>query len=550
MFHEGQQIGLYTLVRKIGRGGFGEVWLAERRSRFFARKVAVKLPLAEQVDFEAVRQEATLWAEASGHANVLPIIDADVYGDQVVIVSEYAEGGSLAEKLKSEGKFTPRQAVAIASGILHGLEYLHRRGIIHRDIKPQNILLQNNVPRLADFGISRAIRETGSLSSSTVIGTDSYMSPESFRGRRDFQTDLWSVGVVLYQLVVGRLPFPQEHPSEKMYAILHGDFAPLPPDVPAGLKKVIARALAKQRERRYRTAREMRDDLRRSQREDAFEAVDAIQPPLVEAETATLAPRPPRSEPMRAARANAPPAGAGRTFSVKPIGAVKEPEKIPAFIENLEAESAAAGRKSTTIRRALKIFGLAALLIGGALATLYSASETVGPETSAAAAGGGFNSDALAPAESTVKNKPPQFRAAPQKPKNQAAATPSTVAVVRDVSSEPTPIEKARAGAAAADRGKTAIKHLHSEMQQTAEQIARARYKSFKLENCFSPEPKIAATGGRLFDRAYKCRLHSGGAESRKFEVGVTVRGELIVDGGGSVFGRVVNSSISYDREL
>src|SRR5215210_5497033 len=109
MFRAGQQIGVYTLVGKLGRGGFGEVWLAEKRTQFVTKKVAVKLPHDKQVNFDSIRQEATLWEEASGHPNVLPIIDADVYDGQVVIVSEYANGGSLSDKLKSEGKLSIKQ---------------------------------------------------------------------------------------------------------------------------------------------------------------------------------------------------------------------------------------------------------------------------------------------------------------------------------------------------------------------------------------------------------------------------------------------------------
>ena len=191
MFQESQKIGSYILVKRLGRGGFGEVWLAEKRSQFFTKKVAIKLPLDDQVDFETIKHEATLWEQASGHPNVLPIIDADVYDGQVVIVSEYADGGSLFDSLKTHGKFPVNHAVELTIGILNGLEFLHSRLIIHRDIKPQNILLQGDTPRLADFGISRAMN-TSSLSL-TISGTDAYMAPESFQGKRNVQTDQISV---------------------------------------------------------------------------------------------------------------------------------------------------------------------------------------------------------------------------------------------------------------------------------------------------------------------------------------------------------------------
>jgi serine/threonine protein kinase len=262
MFQEGQQIGGYTLLRRLGKGGFGEVWLAEKRSQLVTKKVAVKLPLEDQVNIEAIRHEAELWEQASGHANVLPIIDADVIDGQVLIVSEYASGGSLHDKLRREGKLPVKQAIEMTTGILHGLEFLHHRKIIHRDIKPQNILLQGETPRLADFGISRAMQTTAV--SSTIIGTDAYMSPESFEGKRTVQTDIWSVGVVLYQLLMGQLPFPQEHPSERMFAILTREFESLPNDVPNSLQGIVGKALAKSPGDRYRTAREMSQDLQQS----------------------------------------------------------------------------------------------------------------------------------------------------------------------------------------------------------------------------------------------------------------------------------------------
>ncbi len=259
MFHEGQQIGPYHLLRRLGRGGFGDVWLAEKRSQFLTKRVAVKLPHDDQVDFDTIQREARLWEEASGHPNVLPIIDAEVYDGQVVIVSEYADGGSLHDKLISVGSISTKDAVELTMGILSGLEFLHSKRIIHRDIKPQNILLQGGTPRLADFGISRAMATSGV--SSTVIGTDAYMSPEAFDGKRTVETDVWSTGVVLYQLLNGSLPFPQTHPTERMFAVLTKEFEPLSSDVPNDLKRIVSTALAKLPENRFRSAQAMREAL-------------------------------------------------------------------------------------------------------------------------------------------------------------------------------------------------------------------------------------------------------------------------------------------------
>lgn len=269
MFSEGSQIGSYTLIKKLGRGGFGEVWLAERRTKFVTTKVAVKLPHDEQIDHEAVKQEATLWEQASGHPNILPIIDADEYDGQIVIVSEYAPDGSLEQWLKTHGKMPIEKAVETTIQILDGLEFLHSRNIIHRDLKPANILLQGTTPRLADFGISRALRTTVASQSQNISGTFAYMSPEALDGKRSIQTDVWSVGVNLYQFLTGTLPFPQKEPSALLAAIMLREFEPLPDSIPRNLKNVVTKALAKLPENRYASAIEMREDLRRILRGEA-----------------------------------------------------------------------------------------------------------------------------------------------------------------------------------------------------------------------------------------------------------------------------------------
>jgi serine/threonine protein kinase len=209
------------------------------------------------VDLNEIRQEAGLWAQLGSHPNILPIFEASIYDGQVVIVSEYAADGSLAEWLqRHDGKApTSDEASRIALGVLCGLEHLHGLGVVHRDIKPANVLLQNGVPRLADFGISRALHPE--KSTGRPAGTPSFMAPEAFDGVRSFQTDIWSVGVMFYLLLTGKLPFPQREWTSLLKAILTLDPAPLPPDLAVQYGDVLKLSLAKEPGQRYRSAAQM-----------------------------------------------------------------------------------------------------------------------------------------------------------------------------------------------------------------------------------------------------------------------------------------------------
>jgi serine/threonine protein kinase len=245
MFHPGEHLGPYTLVRKIGRGNFGVVWLAERRTQFSTTQFALKLPIDDDVNLDTIRQEAEVWAKVGSHPNVLPLMYADVYDGQVVIVSQYAPDGSLAEWLKRHGGHAPsmRSAVEMADGIMAGLQHLHSQRIIHRDLKPRNILLQGETPRLADFGLARILQT--SISSNIVAGTPAYMAPEAFRGHRSEKTDLWSAGVILYELVAGKLPYPQSDTESLAWAIINEKPEPLPNNLPPPMGHIIERALQK-----------------------------------------------------------------------------------------------------------------------------------------------------------------------------------------------------------------------------------------------------------------------------------------------------------------
>lgn len=260
MLRAEDRIGPYTLIRKLGQGSFGVVWLAERRGKFLTTQVALKIPLDEEPDLEAIQQEARAWLQASGHPNVLPVLDADEYDGQIVIVSEYAPDGSLADWLKRNGGKAPsfEAAVAMTGGILAGLEHLHRRQMIHRDIKPGNVLLQGDTPMLTDFGVSRVLATNVST---RVAGTPAYMAPEMFDGRYSEQTDVWAVGVLLYKLISGTLPFSQQGWGALYAAIKEDAPPPLGAHVPTRFQKIIDRALEKDPARRFESAQEMREML-------------------------------------------------------------------------------------------------------------------------------------------------------------------------------------------------------------------------------------------------------------------------------------------------
>jgi formylglycine-generating enzyme required for sulfatase activity len=250
-------IGPYQLIRKLGEGGFGEVWLAQDLDSSSSREVAVKTPIKSEFDLDALLQEAILWARATGHPNVLEFLAARVFDGQVVLVSEYAPDGSLTNWLGRHGGRAPSvdAAVKMSLGILAGLEHLHARSIIHRDVKPDNVLLMGDTPRLADFGISRVLKSTSK--SAVSAGTPVYMAPEAFNRRRNQQTDLWSVGVILYQMLSGRLPFEGDDMAELYGAIFNEDPEPLPALAPEWLRQAVAKALSKEPGRRFQTAAEM-----------------------------------------------------------------------------------------------------------------------------------------------------------------------------------------------------------------------------------------------------------------------------------------------------
>ena len=258
--------GRYRLERKLGSGGMADVWLAEDQE--LGRKVAIKMlheRYANDAQFvERFRREATHAAGLS-HPNVVSIFDRGEVEGSYFIVMEYVEGRTLKELIVTRGPCPVPVAVSYVRQVLAALRYAHRNGIVHRDIKPHNVLVDHEGRvKVADFGIARAgssqMTEAGS-----IIGTAQYLSPEQARGAPvDESSDLYSTGILLYELLTGKVPFTGETPVE--IAMKHLSQVPEAPstirgEIPRDLDLVVLRALAKEPADRYRTAKEMDRDL-------------------------------------------------------------------------------------------------------------------------------------------------------------------------------------------------------------------------------------------------------------------------------------------------
>jgi beta-lactam-binding protein with PASTA domain/tRNA A-37 threonylcarbamoyl transferase component Bud32 len=285
--------GRYRILRKLGTGGMANVYLAE--DEVLGRRVAIKIlndrHAGDDQFVERFRREAKNAASLS-HPNIVSIYDRGEAEGTYYIAMEYLDGRSLKELIVARGPAPIHLAVDYARQILAAIRFAHRHGIVHRDIKPHNVLVDGEGRlKVTDFGIARAgasqMTEAGS-----IIGTAQYLSPEQAKGAPVDQTsDLYSVGVVLYELLTGVVPFSGDTPVE--IAMKHLSTVPEPPsakraDVPRDLDLVVMRALAKDPSERYQSAEEMDADLRRVNRGVA------ISPVTEEAATAIIA-RPPPS---------------------------------------------------------------------------------------------------------------------------------------------------------------------------------------------------------------------------------------------------------------
>ena len=287
--------GRYRLEAKLGSGGMSTVYLASDDT--LDRPVAVKVmhrEMSEQEDqLQRFRQEARAVAKLT-HPNVVAVIDAGEDGGHPYIVFEYVKGETLKQRIGRVGALDTQEAIAYAIEVARGLSVAHARKMVHRDIKPQNVLIdEEGRAKLTDFGISRQLEQDGVTATGRVLGTTDYVAPEQAMGKDiDTRSDIYSLGVVLYEMLIGQVPFHAD--SQVGVAMKHvneelPDVQRRRPEASAAVALVVERATAKDPAERYQTVAEMIDDLETALEVEAARAgtttgeatsvLDALPPP-------------------------------------------------------------------------------------------------------------------------------------------------------------------------------------------------------------------------------------------------------------------------------
>jgi len=270
-----RRIGKYIIKRELGRGGMGAVYLAEQPG--LGREVAIKeLILSAVADPTALKrfmQEAQVMARTS-HPNLVQVHDLEQMGDANYIVLEFVRGKSLRDRI-NQGNLPLPQTFAVMHGVLQALDYAHKHAIVHRDMKPENVLMsEEGDVKVADFGIARLTDDSGAGSTATktgtTVGTPQYMSPEQVASSKvDGRSDLYSAGIMFYELVVGQPPFTASE-ADGPFTLMakHVQAPPKPPSVhrpglDMGLEEVILKSLSKRPEERYQSGQEFDDAMSR-----------------------------------------------------------------------------------------------------------------------------------------------------------------------------------------------------------------------------------------------------------------------------------------------
>jgi eukaryotic-like serine/threonine-protein kinase len=258
--------GKYKIIAEIGQGGMGIVYKADDIK--LKRCVALKFLPPHLMNSPELKERFVIEAQAAAalnHPNICVIYEVGESGEHPYIAMEYVEGQTLRDKIR-KGPMAPYEALTIASQVAAGLGEAHHKGIIHRDIKSANIMVTaKGQAKVMDFGLAKLQGGSSLTRSQTTLGTVAYMSPEQARGgEMDHRTDIWSLGVVLYEMVAAKMPFHGDHDQAVIHSILHDEPEPLKkvrPNTPPELEQIVGQALAKKPADRYQTMEEFRGDL-------------------------------------------------------------------------------------------------------------------------------------------------------------------------------------------------------------------------------------------------------------------------------------------------
>ncbi|MGQ0733015.1 MAG: serine/threonine protein kinase [Acidobacteriota bacterium] len=253
MFFRGQTIGKYRIIAPLGSGGFGTVYLAE--DTWIDKKVALKVPHRQNLDFSELVREPRLLA-ALNHPNVVALLTAEKQDQVFFIVMEYVAGDTLEQIIEREGALDLPRALDYTCQICNAMDHAHRQGVIHRDLRPGNVLVtEQGMVKVADFGTSRFLEIAAH--GTTVIGSPPYMAPEQFQGKAVFASDIYSLGVTMYQMLTGSLPYHTPGPGD-IDRLLRGELTAPPrtknAKIPIGINAIVMKAMAPEVSARYQRA--------------------------------------------------------------------------------------------------------------------------------------------------------------------------------------------------------------------------------------------------------------------------------------------------------
>src|SRR5688572_13442523 len=260
LLFKGQNLGKYKIVAPLGSGGFGTVYLAQ--DTWIDKRVAIKVPHRQNIDFGELLHEPRLLASVS-HPNIVSIITAEKEDNVFFIVMEYIQGETLENVIAASGPLELNRALDFTCQICNAVDHAHRQGVIHRDLRPANVLVsENDMLKVADFGTSRFLEIAAH--GTTVIGSPPYMAPEQFHGKAVFASDIYSVGVTMYQMLTGMLPYDTPAPAD-VDKLMSGELVSPPrlknASITKSISDIVMKAMAPETTARYQRASDLLDDV-------------------------------------------------------------------------------------------------------------------------------------------------------------------------------------------------------------------------------------------------------------------------------------------------